>query len=358
MRKGRRIQMKRLIQLLFLISLSVLFCFCGSQGQVDSPVASEPEPTPTAVSTIDAVDELVLVTPVPTDTPEPPTPTPEPTPTPTPSPTPTPEPTPEPTGLIGWTEGGFVPREEQTVTDTEYKGEKLHFTVSTVFDDTTFKSEVTYYVTDIYLRDINCIRTAAAGTFKSKTRDNVDHIAKHVNALLAISGDMFNAHKHRLVIRNGEVYDKKLYSDWEVCFLYLDGTMETMTADEYKIALLRDDIWQAWQFGPSLLDKEGHALTQFPHSQVRPQNPRCVIGYYEPGHYCFVTVDGRQKGHSLGLELVELARLMESLGCKLAFNLDGGESASLYWNGRIYSKPCNGGREMADIVYLIEPDDN
>ena len=54
------------------------------------------------------------------------------------------------------------------------------------------------------------------------------------------------------------------------------------------------------------------------------------------------------------MDLAELSRLMEQLGCKLAFNLDGGQSASLFWNGQIYSKPCNGGRDMADIVYLVD----
>ena len=152
----------------------------------------------------------------------------------------------------------------------------------------------------------------------------------------------------------GEVYDTKLYSDWDVCFLYSDGTMETMTAEEYQSTPIRQDVWQAWQFGPSLLDAEGHAIEKFP-SRVKPENPRSVIGYYEPGHYCFVTVDGRQK-HSEGLNLKDLSKLMESLGCKVAFNLDGGGSASLFWNGDIYSKPSGGGRNMADIVYVIDLD--
>ncbi|MDO4835675.1 MAG: phosphodiester glycosidase family protein [Clostridia bacterium] len=340
--------MKRLLTLIC-ITVLLLLCACIGQKEAEITPSAVPEPVPTAVGE----DELVLVTPEPTPTPEPPTPTPEPT------PSPTPEPTPEPDGLIGWTEGGFVPKEETVVGETEYIGENLHFTVTTVVDNELFGHRLTYYVTDIYLRDIHSLRTAAANSFKSKNRDRdrdtVANIAQRSNALLAISGDMYNAHSHQLVIRNGVVYDSKLYSNWEVCFLYLDGTMETMTAEEYKSATLRDDIWQAWQFGPSLLDKDGHALTKFPTSQVKPLNPRCAIGYYEPGHYCFVTVDGRQS-HSRGLELFELSKLMEMLGCKIAYNLDGGESASLYWNGGIYSKPCNGGRFMADIVYLVDGD--
>lgn len=346
--------MKNAFRILLIAASLLAICACGAEKQAEAV----PTPAPTPVETPEPIveDELTLVTPTPSPTPEP---TPTPSPTPTPTPTPTPEPTPEPTGLIGWSEGGFVPQAEQTQTETEYISENLHVTVTTVEDETTFNKRVTYYVTDIYLRDIHCLRTAAAKSFQSSARDEVAKIAERANALAAISGDMFNHHKHRLVIRNGTVYDTKLYSNWDVCFLYLDGTMETMTAAEYKKATLRDDVWQAWQFGPSLLDENGKALSKFPTSDIKVQNPRSVIGYYEPGHYCFVTVDGRQK-HSKGLEMYELANLMESLGCKVAFNLDGGESASLYWNGGIYSKPCNDGRDMSDIVYVIdqaEPND-
>lgn len=351
--------MKRLLSIAVLLLAILLFSSCEkpSVGQTPpseadaSPVlTASPVPSPQE-------DTLTLITPVPTDTPIPATPSPSPIPSPTPSPSPTPEPTPaptpEPSGLIGWTEGGFVPASEQTKTETEYIGENLHFTVTTVQDKTTFSGRVTYYVTDIYLRNVQCLRTAAADSFRSSSRDSVSDIAKRDGALLAVSGDMFNAHTHSLVIRNGEVFDTKLYSNWEVCFLYLDGTMEAMTAEQYKNATLREDIWQAWEFGPSLLDAEGHAYGNFPQSKVNPQNPRCAIGYFEPGHYCFVTVDGRQK-ESRGLTLKELAALMESLGCRVAFNLDGGKSASLYWNEKIFNKPVDGGRDMSDIIYLVD----
>jgi exopolysaccharide biosynthesis protein len=54
-------------------------------------------------------------------------------------------------------------------------------------------------------------------------------------------------------------------------------------------------VWQIFYFGPMLLDEEGHAMKKF-NSDVNPVNPRSVIGYYEPGHYCFLVVDGRQPG--------------------------------------------------------------
>ena len=104
------------------------------------------------------------------------------------------------------------------------------------------------------------------------------------------------------------------------------------------------------------MDDEGIAKTNFnsAYSTINRQNPRTIIGYYEPGHYCFVTVDGRKTGYSNGLTIAESALLMESLGCKLAFNLDGGQTSQFYWNDQVFNKPYNGGRFTSDIIYIID----
>ena len=85
-------------------------------------------------------------------------------------------------------------------------------------------------------------------------------------------------------------------------------------------------------------------------------NPRSAIGYYEPGHYCFVVVDGRQNGYAKGMNIPQLATLFEELGCTRAYNLDGGGSAVMVFNHERYSKQSNGGgRELGDILLIREP---
>ena len=76
----------------------------------------------------------------------------------------------------------------------------------------------------------------------------------------------------------------------------------------------------------ALLDENGKAQEDFSASNVENANPRSVLGYFEPGHYCFVQVDGRgsrsklEKGKtSRGMELTVLAEFMENLGCKAAY---------------------------------------
>lgn len=53
--------------------------------------------------------------------------------------------------------------------------------------------------------------------------------------------------------------------------------------------------------------------------------------------------------------MAELSLLMYDLGCYKAYNLDGGLTAMMWFNGALASKPCEGGRENTDIVYIREP---
>ena len=100
-----------------------------------------------------------------------------------------------------------------------------------------------------------------------------------------------------------------------------------------------------------MLLQDGRAMTEF-NSELTRANPRSAIGYYEPGHYCFVQVDGRDKNNSRGMTLEELSQLFEDLGCTAAYNLDGGQSSGFAWMGRLLSYPY--GRNVSDIIYVAE----
>jgi len=54
------------------------------------------------------------------------------------------------------------------------------------------------------------------------------------------------------------------------------------------------------------------------------------------------------------MSLAELAALFQELGCKEAYNLDGGKSSAMVWNGSLVNDPADGGRRVSDIVYIAE----
>ena len=144
-------------------------------------------------------------------------------------------------------------------------------------------------------------------------------MAQRSNAILSVNGDSYNNNRHQdngTIIRNGSIY-RSAATDMETCVLNWDGTMKIYTPKELNTqTLIQTGAYQSWIFGPSLLDSNGKAKTDFlTWDYIRESHPRTAIGYYEPGHYCFVVVDGRQKDYSRGMFLNELAQLFEQLGC-------------------------------------------
>ena len=73
---------------------------------------------------------------------------------------------------------------------------------------------------------------------------------------------------------------------------------------------------------------------------IAGKNPRSAIGYTKEGNLIFLTADGREK-YSAGMTLIELAKLMKSIGCDYAMNFDGGSSSALYVKNRIVNGAIN-----------------
>ncbi len=232
-------------------------------------------------------------------------------------------------------------------TASTYKSENINISVSKVRT-----GDVTYYVADFYLRDLQYLRTAFARQYYGHgISDEVLDMAIENNAILAITGDYYGIRDHGVVIRNGRLYRENVYED--VLVIGNDGSMETFTGDEFDIEMIKvNGAWQAWSFGPMLLDN-GQPMTTF-NSRVNPGNPRAAIGCFEPGHYCFVLVDGRQPGYSSGMTLTELSGLFYDLGCKTAYNLDGGQSAVMVFLDAWVNRPYRDGRKVSDIIYIGE----
>nr|WP_260283568.1 phosphodiester glycosidase family protein [Propionibacterium freudenreichii] len=65
-------------------------------------------------------------------------------------------------------------------------------------------------------------------------------------------------------------------------------------------------------------------------------------------------MDGRSEGYSRGVTLPEFAQMFVDLGARTAYNLDGGGSSVMYFNGSLVNNPLGTGRErgVSDILYL------
>ena len=253
----------------------------------------------------------------------------------------------------------FLTEGENTVIGTDlYQSRNLYISI------TTFRqNDSDVYVADIYVRSLDCLQRAFAGGKWKSGQAKVGTIAEDNYAVMALTGDNSQNFTAGWVVANGSILRKTKNSKRDLCLIYRTGEMVTLKAsqiDHKQITANMDQLWQSFLFGPVLLDENGKAMTKF-NTNVGPANPRSVIGYYEPGHYCFVQIDGRstesklEKGKkNTGMTMKQTSALMEQLGCAAAYNLDGGQSSMLWYNGETLSNPYNGGRKVMDAIIIVD----
>ena len=251
---------------------------------------------------------------------------------------------------------------EPVWTENSYQSANVYISISS---ERYLNTDI--YVADIYVRSINSFqRGMASNKWKGKTQ-TIKNIAQANESIIAMTGDNSANLSSGWVIANGKICRKTSNRKRELCVLYSNGEMAILqpgdiVAKELAAGVEAGEIWQSFLFGPGLLTEDGKAKTTF-NSDVKPKNPRSVIGYYEPGHYCFVQVDGRKTASKLekgkknsGLTLAELSAFMETLHCTSAYNLDGGQSSLMYFKNGIYSTAYKNGRRLGDVVLIREPE--
>ena len=357
----------------------ILFLFCAlplvacSKGDAVStqptaaPVVVEPAATqaPALTATPQEAKQVVVAV-VETEAPiVTAAPTPEPTPEPTlePTPEPTPEPTETPEPKLGVLDGRFADKfvtGAPVLTSNSYQTDRLAIFIERVVDEsrTITNHTFVYYMADVYFQNMEDFRSGAAKSWKKLWENEmlVD-VAKKNDAIFAVSGDFTLTRKKGLVIRNGELLQSEHDTKRDVGVIYKDGHMETYLAQDTPVEEILNDpnVWQILGFGPALLDENGQPKTVFNDpNKVSRANIRNAVGYFEPGHYCFVYVQPyKKRKDDTCLDMECLSKLMHELGCVRAYNLDGGGTAGMYFNGKLVSdKGLGQTRKIHDFYYI------
>lgn len=244
---------------------------------------------------------------------------------------------------------------ERLSTNTTYKDNDININIETIV-----RNESNVYVADIQLSDIKYLKAAfAKDEFGRNIKENTSTIAQNNNAILAINGDYYGFRDYGYVLRNGVIYrdiknpDKKQQD----LVIYTDGRFEIVYENDVDINNLKNKgAWQVISFGPGLIINGEITVDKDQEVAISsPSNPRTAIGIIDDKHYVFVVSDGRTDV-SKGLSLMQLAECMKELGCKQAYNLDGGGSTTMYFDGTVMNVTTSGSkieeRKVSDILYI------
>ena len=238
-------------------------------------------------------------------------------------------------------------------TNNSYSDEKISVTINEYR-----QYDTTVYVADVKVSSAEYLRTALARqSYGRNVTAKTSEMARENNAILAINGDYYGAQEWGYVLRNGVLYRDAGYGYQDDLVIYQDGSFAIVNeANTTAADLLAAGAKQILSFGPALVMNGQIAVNEGEEvGRAKASNPRTAIGIIDDLHYIFVVSDGRTN-ESRGLSLYQLAQFTQSLGAKTVYNLDGGGSSTMVFNGQVVNKPTTNGnikeRSVSDIVYI------
>lgn len=261
--------------------------------------------------------------------------------------------------------GGYAPNPDCYIEADEengilqgYQDESLTVTMERVkVGDSTFN------VARIKIADASQLRTGLANEKGTKT-NKISTMAKNHNAVVAIGGDYFSDAKNGYIVRQYKEFRKSPKSVYDMLLIDNKGDFHIVLQsdpEELKALLSSEELTypNIFNFGPALV-KDG-VLMDPPQYYIDNGNrynikstsePRCAIGQLGELEYMFVVVDGR-RDDSDGCSTYELGQWMQEQGCVQAYNLDGGNSALMWFGGENYSdKSAKSERSVSDFIYI------
>ena len=211
-----------------------------------------------------------------------------------------------------------------------------------------------YWVASIKIAHPSQLRTTAANGFQSEMTMKGTAMAKRVNAVLAINGDYFYFTHHGYILRQGQLFLDDLRGDRDVLLIDEDGDFHIVRnpfTGQVSQTIDGKRVVQAFFFGPVLVDNgklvRDMALREDMAAEERKQ--RMCLAQVGPLEYKCICCGPPARGNT-GMTLQEFARLVYEVGIDdaqkkskrageeikstmTAYNLDGGNSTMLIFNG-------------------------
>ena len=320
-------------------------------------------------------------------------------PAPTVTPAPTPEPTPEPvfvytipenalSGMEPDPEGyhesmeaaelaAFLQREEvQTLVD----GRKLVWNadierypetpVRWYFDETILcivwqevEAQTVGTFSEVIIADGSQLRRKiSADELWSFAFETTSQFAADTNAVLAFGGDFYY---HGRACGVG-FYQRELYRfepvTCDTCYITGEGELlfsyrrQFTDQSEAEAFAKENNVLFSLGFGPVLID-DGVDVTpeEYPWGEVNDTYARSALGELEPLHYLTMNMNCAEPGtpyYNLAT-LRQAADAMVARGCRKAYALDGGQTATTVFGGSLIN-PVQFGweKEISDIIYF------
>ena len=214
-----------------------------------------------------------------------------------------------------------------------------------------------YTISEVKIADPSQLRRFLAdGEYGSSKKYYPSEMAPAVNAVTALSGDYYAFRDMGIVVYNGQVYRTE-GQRLDSCFIDTNGDMHFVHVNEMndpaaiEAFVKEKNIRFSLAFGPVMV--ENGELCDIPYyyriGEIDTKNARAAFCQMGELHYLLVTVNA-EKPARRGQDVATFAKYMHEMGCINAYNLDGGQTATLIMNDKLISFTKE--RMISDIIYF------
>ena len=201
-------------------------------------------------------------------------------------------------------------------------------------------------------------RHLAGGEYGSDMQYLTTEMAESVNAVVASAGDFYRFRNFGSVVYQGQA--KRVEGTYaETCYIDYNGDMHftrggeiltTQAAQEYVDA---NNINFSLAFGPILVDNyEIQEHTWYGVGQITEGNARAALCQMDELHY-LVAAANTTGPHQTIPTVAMFAKNIAATGCRMAYCLDGGQTATIVMGGELMNRPVYGQqRKISDIIYF------
>ena len=201
-------------------------------------------------------------------------------------------------------------------------------------------------------------RHLAGGEYGSNMQYLTTEMAAEVNAVVASAGDFYRFRDFGAVVYQGQA--KRVEGTYaETCYIDRSGDMHfTYGGDVLRVSEVQEfvdehDIEFSLAFGPILVDDyEVIPHTWYGVGEIKDEYARAALLQMDTLHYIVVTANT----DGITEKVPTVARFQEIIaatGCRHAYCLDGGQTATIVMNDELVNRPVKGQqRKISDIIYF------
>lgn len=201
-------------------------------------------------------------------------------------------------------------------------------------------------------------RHLAGGEYGSDMQYLTTEMAASVNAVVASAGDFYRFRDFGAVVYEGEV--KRVEGTYaETCYIDSNGDLhftyggDVLTVEDAQAFVDEHEIQFSLAFGPILVDNyEPVSHTWYGVGEILEGYARAALCQMGQLHYIVVAANTTGPYQEIPT-VATFAKNVAATGCKMAYCLDGGQTATIVMNDELMNRPVYGQqRKISDIIYF------